>query len=304
MIKIASNSATYHRMRDNMDVNAGRIADGERERRTKSGREIFDLVLRVASGEQHVQRATGPQRIRAVAHRPGNVDRIESYEKAIFIVDHSGHLCRGLLSGQSEGQDQGGAKPDGPAKASALDKTTLENYIRHLQAWDHSISIEDRRPQARADGRILSRSTSTPSRTKRRRIWSYYVSKDGAHHPPGHHYETAENPFKPDLDKLKNITAALRLTTGLTGAPVVIVEFSDFECPFCRDEAKTLRANLLHEYPKEVHLYHLDMPLEAVHPWARAAANVGHCVYKQNPAPSGITTTGSTITSPTSRRRI
>ena len=51
MIKIASNSNTYRRMRDNMDVNAGRIADGEATVQ-QVGREIFDLVLRVASGER------------------------------------------------------------------------------------------------------------------------------------------------------------------------------------------------------------------------------------------------------------
>jgi altronate hydrolase len=51
VIKIASNSATYRRMRDNMDVNAGRIADGEATV-TEIGRGIFDLLLRVASGEK------------------------------------------------------------------------------------------------------------------------------------------------------------------------------------------------------------------------------------------------------------
>jgi altronate hydrolase len=51
VIKIASNSATYRRMRDNMDVNAGRIADGQATV-AGVGREIFDLVLRVASGEK------------------------------------------------------------------------------------------------------------------------------------------------------------------------------------------------------------------------------------------------------------
>ena len=51
VIKIASNSAMYNRMRDNMDVNAGRIADGEAAV-AGIGREIFDMVLRVASGER------------------------------------------------------------------------------------------------------------------------------------------------------------------------------------------------------------------------------------------------------------
>ena len=51
VVKIASNSNTYRRMQDNMDVNAGRIADGEATV-AEIGREIFDMILRVASGER------------------------------------------------------------------------------------------------------------------------------------------------------------------------------------------------------------------------------------------------------------
>src|SRR5579872_858712 len=51
VIKISSNSATYRRMRDNMDINAGRIADGDASV-AEVGREIFDMLLRVASGER------------------------------------------------------------------------------------------------------------------------------------------------------------------------------------------------------------------------------------------------------------
>lgn len=51
VIKIASNTFTYKRMLDNMDINAGAIADGERTVQ-EVGREIFDTILRVASGEK------------------------------------------------------------------------------------------------------------------------------------------------------------------------------------------------------------------------------------------------------------
>ncbi|MBI3471597.1 MAG: altronate dehydratase [Candidatus Solibacter usitatus] len=51
VIKIATNGNTYRRMMDNMDVNAGAIADGERTIE-EVGREIFEMVLRVASGER------------------------------------------------------------------------------------------------------------------------------------------------------------------------------------------------------------------------------------------------------------
>jgi altronate hydrolase len=51
VIKIASNTNTFRRMSGNMDVNAGRIADGT-ETIESVGREIFELLLRVASGER------------------------------------------------------------------------------------------------------------------------------------------------------------------------------------------------------------------------------------------------------------
>jgi altronate hydrolase len=51
VIKIATNTATFSRMRENMDVNAGRIADGDATVQ-QVGREIFDLVLESAAGRQ------------------------------------------------------------------------------------------------------------------------------------------------------------------------------------------------------------------------------------------------------------
>jgi altronate hydrolase len=51
VLKIASNTRTYRRMIGNMDINAGKIADGEASVE-EVGREIFDKLLRVASGER------------------------------------------------------------------------------------------------------------------------------------------------------------------------------------------------------------------------------------------------------------
>ncbi len=51
VIKIATNTSMYRRMQDNMDLNAGRIADGEGTIES-IGREIFDMLLAVASGER------------------------------------------------------------------------------------------------------------------------------------------------------------------------------------------------------------------------------------------------------------
>ncbi len=58
VIKIATNSATYRGMRENMDLNAGAIADGLRTP-AEAGREIFEMVLRVASGERTASERLG-----------------------------------------------------------------------------------------------------------------------------------------------------------------------------------------------------------------------------------------------------
>ena len=60
VLKIATNSDTYRRMHDNMDVNAGRIAEGEATVQSV-GREIFDLLLEVASGRRTCAEQMGHQ---------------------------------------------------------------------------------------------------------------------------------------------------------------------------------------------------------------------------------------------------
>ncbi|MBC8075796.1 MAG: altronate dehydratase [Chloroflexales bacterium] len=56
-IKISTNNATYNRMRGDMDINAGRILEGATVEEV--GREIFERLLVVASGEQSLSEAQG-----------------------------------------------------------------------------------------------------------------------------------------------------------------------------------------------------------------------------------------------------
>ncbi|TFD46880.1 altronate dehydratase [Cryobacterium frigoriphilum] len=57
-IKVATNSETYNRMPDDMDLNAGRIVDGTATL-DEVGTEIFEMIIRVASGEQTVSEELG-----------------------------------------------------------------------------------------------------------------------------------------------------------------------------------------------------------------------------------------------------
>ena len=56
-IKIATNSVTYDRMRGDMDINAGRVLEGSSIEEV--GREIFEKVIAVASGQPSLSEAQG-----------------------------------------------------------------------------------------------------------------------------------------------------------------------------------------------------------------------------------------------------
>jgi protein-disulfide isomerase len=69
---------------------------------------------------------------------------------------------------------------------------------------------------------------------------------------------------------------------GPEGAPITLTVFSDFQCAFCREEAKMLRANLPTAYPDAVRLVFMDFPLIQIHDWAKPAAIAGRCLAAQS----------------------
>jgi protein-disulfide isomerase len=69
-------------------------------------------------------------------------------------------------------------------------------------------------------------------------------------------------------------------TKGPASAPVTLVEFSDYHCPFCKRVKPTLDA-ILARYPDKVRLVYLDLPLDSLHPAARAVAEAAHCAGDQ-----------------------
>jgi protein-disulfide isomerase len=67
-------------------------------------------------------------------------------------------------------------------------------------------------------------------------------------------------------------------TLGRSDAPVTIVEFSDYQCPFCRRHSVTTLTSLRNEYIDRGKLRYVlrDYPLE-MHPYARKAAEAAYC---------------------------
>jgi len=67
---------------------------------------------------------------------------------------------------------------------------------------------------------------------------------------------------------------------GNPKAKVMIVEFSDFQCPYCGGVQATLQS-VLAKHPDTVALAYRDMPMSKIHPLARKAAEAARCAGEQ-----------------------
>lgn len=67
---------------------------------------------------------------------------------------------------------------------------------------------------------------------------------------------------------------------GTEGAPITIVEFADFTCPYSREASLTMRA-LAAKYPEKINYIYRDFPLTDLHPDAERAAGAGECAHAQ-----------------------
>ncbi len=93
------------------------------------------------------------------------------------------------------------------------------------------------------------------------------------------------------LDLTKDIYADTMSKISLTGRPVrgnpdakvTIVNFDDFECPFCARMHTTLMSEVLPQYQDKIKIIYKDYPLP-MHPWAIHAAVDANCLAAQSPA--------------------
>jgi protein-disulfide isomerase len=69
---------------------------------------------------------------------------------------------------------------------------------------------------------------------------------------------------------------------GPADAPITIVEFSDYQCPFCRRWHAEVYEPLLAAYPGKIRLVYRNLPLTSIHPDALAAAEAAMCAGEQD----------------------
>jgi protein-disulfide isomerase len=68
---------------------------------------------------------------------------------------------------------------------------------------------------------------------------------------------------------------------GPDDAPITIIEFSDYECPFCKRWHDDSFERLIQTFPDEVRFVYRDFPLTNIHPNAAPAAEAANCAHEQ-----------------------
>ncbi|HEY7302720.1 MAG TPA: DsbA family protein [Bryobacteraceae bacterium] len=162
--------------------------------------------------------------------------------------------------------------------APKLDKQKLQEYLRYAEGFTSNVQIalDDPAPSS-VEGyyRILAHLTMGTQKADR----VYYLTPDGKHLISGSVWDLNKSPFTETQAHLPTDGPSF----GPANAKVTIVIFSDFECPYCREFAKTIRDNVPKKYPSDVRVIFEDFPLETIHKWALAAAEAAHCLEDQKP---------------------
>ena len=92
-----------------------------------------------------------------------------------------------------------------------------------------------------------------------------------------------EPPPHPSVAVIAKVSTADNPTLGKPDAPITIVEFSDYQCPFCRRFFENTLPALKADYIDigTVRYVFRDFPLDRIHPQARKAAEAARCAGEQ-----------------------
>lgn len=83
------------------------------------------------------------------------------------------------------------------------------------------------------------------------------------------------------VERMDKIDVKGRPVRGNPDAKITIVNYDDYQCPFCSRMHTTLMQDILPEYGDKVKIVYKDYPLP-MHPWAKHAANDANCLAQEN----------------------
>jgi protein-disulfide isomerase len=163
-----------------------------------------------------------------------------------------------------------------PAAPSLPSEATVNAFLQQTLGWNPSLNwkVQDIRPSS-AEG--LAEITVVISGPQGSSASKFYVTPDGQHAVLGSVIPFGAHPFDATRKQLeKGINGPSR---GPADAHVMLVEFSDLQCPHCKAAQPTVDKLLSEE--KNTRLVFQSFPL-ANHDWALKAASYADCVARSS----------------------
>ncbi len=188
------------------------------------------------------------------------------------------HFFVFFVPGAYAQQTQSATTTPTPAAQTPTQKN-IEAYLRHLYAFGPDVLLVVGAPKETAIEGLLETTINLTIGENKETV-KFYVSKDGKFLFRGEMSDMTKDPLAESRSQIQMKDAP---SLGDPKAAVTLVEYSDFECPVCRNLHDVLRDNILPKYSGKVRVVFKDFPIEQLHPWARTAAIAGRCAYQQNP---------------------
>lgn len=152
---------------------------------------------------------------------------------------------------------------------------TVNEFMRRMFGYDSSIRWKVLQI---TPSEIPNVAQVTVSVNDQQRPWTLYTAPDGQHAFVGELIPFGADPFAVARKEME--VRAKGPTRGPQNAQVTIVEFSDLQCPHCKQAQPTLE-KLISEAPN-ARLVFENFPIDQIHKWANLAARYGSCVGRAN----------------------
>ncbi|MGD0213971.1 MAG: thioredoxin domain-containing protein [Terriglobales bacterium] len=168
--------------------------------------------------------------------------------------------------------------PISPSPAPSDVTRSVERHVRAQYSLPPSVQVivGGLRPSEFANFDALTVTFSSPTK---KQDFEFLLSHDHKTLIRLSRFDLTSDPY---AETMKKIDVTGRPTRGNKDAKVTVVNYDDFECPFCSRVHATLFPGLFKEYGDRILFVYKDYPIEEIHPWAMHAAVDANCLGAQN----------------------
>ncbi len=166
-------------------------------------------------------------------------------------------------------------------------KQKIADYLTGLNPSVSQVRIDEIKPMPEAP--FLSAWASYMTGTKPQKS-ELYVTEDGKYMILGQVWDLEVGPevarwhrlSEIGRQNLEKIDLSDRPVKGNPDAEVVVIEYSDYQCPYCATAYSSLEKRLLAEYGDKIRFVFKHLPLTSIHPWAMKASIATACGFVQD----------------------